>query len=281
MTSFDVHQHFWPEPLIGALRARREPPRLRGPVLELVEEGEFEVDLRDHELGACLARLDRDEIDVALISCPPTLGLPPDLLEAYHGGMLDLVAESKGRLVALASDAVLDGFAGTCVSAQTLLDLESVAPVADELGRRGDMLFVHPGPAHRAPGAPAWWPPVVAYPAQMQAAYFAWLSAGADRWPDVPVVFAMLAGGGPFQLERMASRGADPRLAVRPSIYLDTASYGSRAIEFCLAAVGAEQLVYGSDAPVIDSGSTLEAVRSLGLGVEDALCRENPARLLA
>ena len=70
-------------------------------------------------------------------------------------------------------------------------------------------------------------------------------------------------------------------MASRPGVYLDTASYGRRALELCLDVPGAAQLVYGSDAPVIDSGPTLQAVRDLGSAVENALCRENPARLLS
>ena len=89
------------------------------------------------------------------------------------------------------------------------------------------------------------------------------------------------AGGAPIQLERMLSRGADERVVSRPGIYLDAASYGRRALELCLGAPGAAQLVYGSDAPVIDSRPTLQAVRSFGRAVEHALCSENPARLLA
>jgi predicted TIM-barrel fold metal-dependent hydrolase len=119
---------------------------------------------------------------------------------------------------------------------------------------------------------------VVDYTAQMQAAYFAWITGGAQRWPELRLVFAVLAGGGPFQLERLASRGVDVRNALLANVYLDVASYGRRALELCLSTFGVGQLVYGSDLPVIDSGPTLEAIRTLGL--DDALCRENPARLL-
>jgi Amidohydrolase len=266
---------------VRGLSARRSPPRLHAGLLELDEEGEFEVDLRVHSLEACVARLDRDAIDVAVVSCPPTLELPPELLDAYHEGIRELVAQSNGRLLALATDAVLDGFAGTCVAADALRDLDRLAPLADRLARRGGFLFVHPGPSRPPADAPAWWPAVVGYTSQMQAAYAAWLAVGADRWPDLPVVFAILAGGAPIQLERMLSRGADARLASRPAVYLDTASYGRRALELCLDAPDAAQLVYGSDVPVIDSGPTLQAVRSLGSAVETALCSEHPARLLA
>jgi predicted TIM-barrel fold metal-dependent hydrolase len=79
------------------------------------------------------------------------------------------------------------------------------------------------------------------------------------------------------QLERLGSRAADT--GAHPDVYLDTASYGARALQLCIDALGVRQLVYGSDIPVIDSRPTLRAVQ--GLAVEEALCRENPARLLS
>lgn len=279
MLAYDVHQHLWPEALIEGLRARRERPRLRGGVLEL-PSGDSDVDLGQHTLEARLALLDRDEIDVAVISCPPTLGLDEALVEAYHEGIAEVVAASEGRLVALASGAVRDGFAGVCVPAWDVAGLAARETLVEELERRGGLLFVHPGPAPAPEGAPAWWPAVVDYTAQMQAAYAAWIALYADRWPDLRVVFAILAGGAPFQLERLASRGVDTRGVVRPNVFLDTASYGERALELTMATYGVAQLVYGSDAPVIDSGPTLRSVRGFGQAVEDVVCRENPARLL-
>jgi predicted TIM-barrel fold metal-dependent hydrolase len=114
----------------------------------------------------------------------------------------------------------------------------------------------------------------------MQAAYAAWLTDGAPRWPDIPVVFAILAGGAPFQLERLRSRGVDTRLLTGANVHLDTASYGRLSLELCLAAYGVGHLVYGSDAPVIDAGPTLAAVNALGKATADAICRHNPAALL-
>jgi 6-methylsalicylate decarboxylase len=270
----DVHQHLWPEPFIRALEARREPPRLRGSRLDLALEGSFDIELRDHELDVRLGILDRQEIDVAVVSLPPTLEPTPELLDAYHEGALELVSESGGRLAALATDRVLDGFAGTCVPADALLDLDALAAIADELNRRGGFLFVHPGPASSPHRAPAWWAAVVGYTAQIQEAYFAWLARGVARWPELRVVFAILAGGAPVQVDRLRSRGGDVAAAAGPGIYLDTASYGRAALELCNPA----QLVYGSDVPVIDAEPTRAAVRALGL--ERAACVENPARLL-
>ncbi len=278
MLAYDVHQHLLPEALIAELRARRERPRLRGSMLEL-PSGDWEIDLAAHVLEARLALLDRDEIDVAVISCPPTLELDEELIEAYHEGILELVAAADSRLRALACGTVRDGFAGACVAAEALADLAELTPLLSELERSGSVLFVHPGPAPAPYGAPAWWAAVVGYTAQMQAAYAAWLAQGTAAWPELNVVFAILAGGAPFQLERLASRGVDSRGVLAANIYLDTASYGDRALELSLATYGVGRLVYGSDVPVIDSEPTLRSVRGFGQAVADAVHRENPGRL--
>ena len=103
----------------------------------------------------------------------------------------------------------------------------------------------------------------------------------AERWPDLRVVFAILAGGGPFQFERLISRGVPGRELLHENVYFETASYGRRALDLCLATFGVRQLLFGSDAPVIDPKPTLDAVRGFGDAVADALCNQNPTRLLS
>jgi 6-methylsalicylate decarboxylase len=286
MPSFDVHQHLWPEQFLTALAHRREPPRLRGSVLELERQGSFELDLEAYGLEARLSALDEAGIDAALVSLAPSLELEdlPEteaepLLTAYHEGILELAERAEGRIRPLASARVLDGFAGATVGAAALVDFERLSPLLDELTRRGGVLFVHPGPCDPS-GGPAWWPAVVDYTAQMQAAYAAWVTGGAERWPHVPVIFAILAGGGPFQHERLRSRGVEVRPALLPNVYLETASYGRRALELCMATFGVRQLLFGSDAPIVDPAATLRDVRGFGQAVADALCRDNPTRLL-
>ena len=115
----------------------------------------------------------------------------------------------------------------------------------------------------------------------MQRAYFAWLAGGQGRWPDVDIVFAILAGGAPIQLERLASRGVDVRSVLYPNVFFDTSSYGRRALEVCVETFGVEQLVHGSDAPVIDPLPTLRAIRDFGPSVEKLVTVDNPNRLLA
>ena len=286
-TTFDVHQHLWPEPFLAMLARRRKPPRLRNGVLELEWQGRFEVDLDAHDPEARLRELDRDEIDVTIISLAPSLEielLPEDeaepILDAYHEGILGISQESGGMILAFAAGRILDGFPGATVAAAALADLDRLSPLLDELASTRGVLFVHPGPTKPPPAAPPWWPAVVDYATQMQAGYAAWLAGGLDRWPDLPVVFAILAGGAPFQFERMRSREVDVGEALRPNLYFETASYGRRALDLCLATVGVRQLLYGSDTPVIDPRPTLQAIRGLG-DVADALCCANPNRLFA
>jgi 6-methylsalicylate decarboxylase len=283
----DLHRHLWPESFLAALRERAEVPRLDGWTLHLAD-GSYPIDGDAYGPERCLTELDRDGIDVALLSLPPTFGLellaPGEaerLVGAYHDGVLEAVAGSGGRLRALAADRPRDGFVGVCLPATAFGDLDSLAPVLDELQRRDQLLFVHPGLSPAPAGAPPWWQAVVGYTAQMQAAYAAWLAGGIDRWPDLRVLFAILAGGGPFQLERLRSRGFDARRALRPTLFFDVASYGNRAIELCLATLGGGALVFGSDAPVIDPRPTLAAVRSFGEAVVNVLCQQNPEGLLS
>ncbi len=96
-------------------------------MLEL-PSGDWEVDLAAHTLDARLALLDRDEVDVAVISCPPTLELDEELVELYHEGITELVADSNGRLLALACGSTRDGFAGVCVPAWDLAGLVALEP---------------------------------------------------------------------------------------------------------------------------------------------------------
>lgn len=287
MTTYDLHQHVWPGELLEALAERRSPPMLRDWTLVL-DEGEYAIEPDEYGPEACIANLDRAEIDVAVVSCPPTLGIEEldaeeaeVLRRAYHEGARAAVAASGGRLLALSMGRREDGFVGAMIAADELADLDRIAPALDELERTGAFVMVHPGSTRPPAGAPPWWAPVVDYTAQMQRAYAAWLAEGLERWPDLRIVFSILAGGAPFQLERMQARGFDIRKSLRPTIYFEASSYGRRALELCLATFGARQIVYGSDSPVIDCCLTLGHVRSFGQAAVQALCHENPTTLLA
>jgi hypothetical protein len=287
MRRIDLHRHLWPTELAAALADRRTPPYLRGSVLR-TSEGTFEIDLEAHGIDRCLEQLDAGGVDVAVVSLQPTLGIErlptaeaSELHSAYDDGIARLVADTGGRIRALAAGAPRDGFAGVCVPAAVLHDPARVEELARDLTARSQILFVHPGPGTPPAGAPDWWAPGIDYTSQMQAAYAAWLAYGVERWPELPVVFAILAGGAPFQHERLRSRGLDTRGATGASIYLDTASYGRLSLELCLATFGVTRLVYGSDAPVLDPAVSLAAINALGKATSDAIIGNNAAALLA
>ncbi|HEY7003949.1 MAG TPA: amidohydrolase family protein [Gaiellaceae bacterium] len=273
MTSFDVHQHLWPEQLVAALRRRSRPPCIDGDALVL-GEGTFPAGLEAHDLDVRLALLDAAGIDVAVVSLQPTLACDgiPELVEAYHEGILELAEAAGGRLRAFAVAECRDGFAGACIPAPAVV--AGVDELASELASAGQVLFVHPGPVPPPPaGSPDWWPALVDYPAQMQAAYAAWLTSGN---PDLRIVFAFLAGGGPFQLERLRARGGD---VPSQAVYFDTASYGPLALRLTGEACGAGCLVFGTDAPVMDAQAAVTAVEAAGIA--DTALRLNPQHLFA
>jgi predicted TIM-barrel fold metal-dependent hydrolase len=283
----DIHQHFWPEAFIEALGRRNAPPRLHDGVLELAE-GVYRVDLANHDPARRVAELDAQGIDVAVLSLQPTLGfeaLPveevDELTALWHTGTLEVVAASGGRFAVLASGRVLRGCVGAVVPGFALRDIDALSPLLAELTAGGGFLLVHPSGGAPPPGAPEWWPGIVDYSSEMQAAYFTWLSYAQPLWSSVNVIFAILAGGGPFQLERLASRGLDVRSALHRNVYFDTASYGRRALELCIETFGVHQLVYGSDVPVVDPMPTLNAVRGFGESVVQLITADNPSRLLS
>jgi hypothetical protein len=287
MATYDVHQHLWPPDFVAALRERTAPPRLERDALTTIE-GSFPIALAEHDVETRLRALDRDAVDVAVLSLQPSLGLEslPDperdaLEHVWAEGAHELVAASAGRLLAFSPTRVRAGFAGVSVGSETFADFESSAPLLDAAAAADATLFVHPEAGRASDAArPEWWEWVVGYPARMQAAYLAWLALGRERWPTLRVVFALLAGGAPFQLERLARRGVDVRSTLDPNTFFEVSTYGRRAMELCIETFGVGQLAYGSDTPVVDPAPTLDAVRGFGDAVAHVLQTETPALLL-
>jgi hypothetical protein len=307
MGTVDVHQHLLGQPLIEVLARRSAPPALvrrrEGWTFRVAAEPDsiLATEATDPELRR--ADLEAEGIDRALVALSTALGiesLPDDealpLIEAHHRGLEGLPVEFGGWGAApLATsqpdptsvDAALDrGCVGITLPATALADpasVERLAPLLERLERRDAPLFVHPGPVFDASAArsptgarlPHWWPALTDYVAQMQAAWFAFLHAGRPAHPRLRVLFAMLAGGAPLQLERYTARRGVPAPPPDPLVFYDTSSYGPRLIGAMAAAVGAAQLVYGSDRPVVDPRPAWPD-REL----RQALLATNPARLL-
>jgi hypothetical protein len=286
----DIHQHLWTEPLVQALAQRREFPFVRDEhgltVLFLAGERPYVIDLAS-EAPARRAELVRDDgLDRALVCLSSPLGIESlpraqalGLLDAYHEGALAL-GEPFGVWGALALedpdpddvDRALDrGCVGISLPAGALAGVDRLARlrgVLARLERRGAPLFVHPGPGCGGPGAapeagasslgdPLWWPALTHYVADMHAAFLAFLGAGRAEYPELRVIFAMLAGLAPLHAERLAARGGPssrgPHREPDPLIFYDTSSYGPLAIGALAEAIGGPgQLLYGSDRPVVE-----------------------------
>jgi 6-methylsalicylate decarboxylase len=305
----DVHQHLWPEQLVAMLARRSEPPRVRRVrerwYIDTPGEPEWLFDPADHDPSRRAELVRGDGLDLACVALSSPLGieaLPPaearPLLDAWHEDAAAfpqelrawaapcLAAPDAGELGAL-----LDaGFVGLCMPAEALsgpAGVERYAPLIELLGERDAPLLVHPGPAPetlprtpaRAAGAgpeaadPCWWPALTRYVAAMNTAWHA-LAAFGPVHPRLRVCFAMLAGLAPLHRERMIRRGGAE--AAMPEVFLDTSSYGPRAIDAVIRALGVDSLVYGSDRPVV-----APAAPNLGEAVRVAMVSRNPGRLLA
>ena len=296
----DIHQHLWTEPLIAALSRRRRAPYVRrvvgGWALRVEAEPSHLIpDADDVERRTRLladdgadAAIVAPSLPVGIESLPAEEALP--LLDAYEEGIASLLSEWRawGTLSLEAAqpgdvDSLLDrGFVGLCLPATALATPNSVYrmwPILSRLEERGAPLFIHPGPAPAEEGdadGPQWWPAMTSYIAQMHVAWYAYAEYGLPRHPRLRVLFAMLAGGAPLHLERLASRRGKPRPPLGDRLFYETSSYGPRALRAMAHWVGTNQLVYGSDRPLASPvPSRFPSKRA------EAMRRRNPSRLLA
>ncbi|MFI9560054.1 amidohydrolase family protein [Nonomuraea endophytica] len=278
--SIDVHQHLWTRSFVEALRARTAAPYLDGWTLILDGEPPYEVNPADHDPAT------RETGELALVSLSSPLGiesLPPEeswpLIEAYHDGVLEL-PERFGAWAAtchsepdpnrLAKD--LDrGFAGLQIPATA----EPLDELLDLLVERDLPLLVHPGPAAGSPGHPSWWPAVVPYVQQMHAAWYHFHAVVRPRHPKLRVCFTLLAGLAPLHSERLIARGGQNRGLVDPGFFVETSSYGPRAIDAIVRELGVDVVVNGSDAPYATAPDP-----GLGNAAAHAIRVSNPRRLL-
>lgn len=296
---------------MAALHRRRRPPRLYGrgrePRLEMLHEPACTIDLAAHDPAARLGSLDRLGVATAVVSISTPVGceaLPFEqaapLVDAYNDGIAELVDGSGGRLRAFAAAAVSDpqaaaadlegrldqGFVGVSVPSaaiDTAAGIAAVEPVLAVLERRGAALFVHPGPGPASrpdasgAGLPGWWTSLAGYPASSQRAFFTWRATANGR--RLRVVWAIMAGGAPFLEGRWRTFAGRPG-EIDPHQFFDTASAGRESLELLLATYGVEQVVFGTDHPVIDWTTVRSAVHALGQGVVDLVAGRNPARAL-
>lgn len=288
----DVHQHLWPAPFLRVLRARRRPPRLDGWTLELFGGDRYAIDPADHDP----AMRDHGEGLIAL-AVSAALGidrLPPDDAAEMADAWLDAGLALGPPFCVWATAGTVDpdpdalqqalrrGAVGLEVAADALAapdGLDRLAPLLEALGDHP--LLVHPGPtAGEEALRPPWWTPTVSYVNQLNAAWWAWAGGGGglggrERFPALPVCFVALAGLGPLHAERQRARGG-AAATVDPLAYVETSSYGTRAVDAVLRVLGVDVICHGSDRPYADP-----AQLDLDPAAQHAIQHINPARLLA
>lgn len=295
----DVHQHLWPEAFVAALARRAAPPRLRrdphGALhLELAGEPPSLFCPADHAPASRRRAVSRDGVDRVLVAPSLPLGIEAlraeearPLIDAWLDGVLELGAPfAPWGSVPLDGaapadvDALLDrGCVGLALSAATVADpdwFDRAGVLLEALARRDAPLLVHPGPAPAGRAPAGWWPALTGYVAGLHAARLGWAAWGRQAHPRLRVVFAALAGGAPLHAERVAARGGPSGLADDPLSFYDTSSYGPVALDAVGRVVGIDQLVLGSDRPMVDPCAPHE----LGDAADAALAQANVARLL-
>lgn len=277
----DVHQHFWSETLLDALAERRTLPFVRRTngltILHALGEQPYLLDTYAETAERRTGLLAEDGLDRALVALSSAIGveaLPYDqaqeLIEAHLDGVLALPKEflpwgpiGLERIEPDDVDRLLArGCVGVVLPAGALAGpaaLARIGPLLERVEEHDATLFVHPGPA---PGSspltratldePLWWRALTDYVAQMQAAWLTFAALGRRAHRGLRVLFAMLAGGAPLLSERLATRGGPTVDLHDPLVFYDTSSYGPAAVEVMARRVGGEQLVYGSDRPVVE-----------------------------
>jgi hypothetical protein len=304
MLRTDVHQHLWSEALVTALTRRREPPLIRRSgrawVLRLRDEPECRFDPAEHDPQARRGLLQCDGIERALLCISGPLGIEAldrtdaDPLLAAHNATARELGRGYGAWGAVSLrppdpgdvDVLLDaGAVGISLPAGALsgpAGLDRCGALLERLERRDAPLLVHPGPGpwraqpyveHEAPG---WWPAMTRYIADMSAAWHAFATFGRPVHRRLRVVFAMLGGGAPLHGERLGARGGPSAAVADTLLYYDASSYGVRATDALVRCVGIDQLVHGSDRPVVDAPPP----SLLGPAAREAMVGANVARLL-
>lgn len=280
----DSHQHLWTEPLLDALAMRRRLPLVRRDdgltILHSAGELPYVINVEAEAPARRAALVREDGLDQAVIAISSPIGIEAlpraeaaPLVDAYLDGVRALPGEfaAWGPIIldeadpADVDELLARGCIGISIPAGALAGperLDRLGYVLEHIARRSVPVFVHPGraPGQRAPAVdfdePLWWRPLTDYVSQMQAAWLTFAGVGRREHPQLKVLFAMLAGGGPLLTERLTARGGPEIDLWDEGTFYDTSSYGPAVVEMMVQRVGETQLVYGSDRPVVEPQST-------------------------
>ncbi len=276
----DLHQHVWTTSLLDALARRDRLPFVRRTdgltVLHCGGELPYVINTAAESAERRAQLLGSDGVERAVVALSSPIGievLPHDVAAELISAHLDGVfALGEGFAAwgpipidepdpADVDQVLARGCAGISIPACALagrVRLDALGPVLERVQSHQVPLFVHPGgvrgpQAHEAPLTdPLWWSALTDYVSQMHAAWLTFATHGRRELPGLTVVFGMLAGGAPLQSERLATRGGPAVDLHDPLAFYDTSSYGPGLVDAMADWVGAAQLVYGSDRPVVE-----------------------------
>jgi aminocarboxymuconate-semialdehyde decarboxylase len=293
MQVIDIHNHFfpfsWPD-----LASRFGTSNW--PWIKHTEPGKADIMVGDkffrHIYSACwdpevrLNEMDRDRIDVQVISATPVLFAYErpvehalDCAQLFNDAALELCSRGKGRLKSLCQVPLQDIDASCkeltrCMQAGHLgvqignhvgnknLDDAGIVTFLHHCADEGAAVLVHPWDMFGADRMPKYMMPwTVGMPAETQLSIVALILSGAfDRLPStLRICFAHGGGSFAFLLGRLenawhhhpAARGECQHL---PSHYLnrfytDSAVFDERALQFLVGTMGADRVMLGSDYP--------------------------------
>ena len=292
----DTHTHFIPIELVELLRRGDGPADLslserdgQDPLIVHGNGLRYPVFPLFHDAAAKLEQMDRDGIDVSLVSLTPSLFLywtdPADTVRVHrvvNDAAASLVARGGGRLHALATVPLNDpvaaaaelrrahdelGLVGVEVgtsAGDTMLDDPSLEPffaAAEELAMPVMLhpymtMISTPGPAlegfHLAN--------VIGNPMETFVAAARLIVGGVfDRHPGLRIQLAHAGGAFPYQLGRLdhayeVRSETKAKIGRRPSEYLrnllfDTVIFDADALDFLIELAGPERVVFGTDLP--------------------------------
>jgi predicted TIM-barrel fold metal-dependent hydrolase len=312
--ALDCHAHWIPQPVARLLRERQRPPRIEGDTLFTWQgrrPAQPLLDVRER-----LALMERHGVALQVLSLAPLFGIDclpsgesAPLVRAFNDATAELCRTYTQRFAGIAALPVADparavaeferalglGLRGATLPADafaTLAEAERWHPLFRAAQRAGGLLFVHPGPLVpqperdvRAAGDDAWQRRIVLETQSRLSECVMTLACSGllDAYPEVSVQMANLGGTIPFLLERMQAvaetRAEDLHARLR-RCYVDTASFGPRAIELAVHAFGADRVVLGTDCPIFSTERMLQAAVALPGDARHAILEANPRRLL-
>jgi aminocarboxymuconate-semialdehyde decarboxylase len=296
MPVVDVHTHFIPMEIVELVASGGGPPGLdasesaSGDPLLIHDNGlRYPVMPAFHDSAAKLEQMDRDGIDVSIVSLSPSLFMfwadPAETVRLHrvaNDAAAALVRRGEGRLLAMASVAMNDpaeaaqelrraraelGLVGVQIGTSVgdvMLDDPSLEPFLATAEELALPVMLHPYTSMVSPPGPPvqgfHLANVIGNPLETFVAAARLIVGGAfDRHPRLTVQLVHGGGAFPYQLARLTHayqvRPETKAVARRPpTAYLDrflfdTVLFDERALDFLLALAGPERVVFGTDLP--------------------------------